>query len=167
MRSRTREDDRQCGSAEESGDGFLVPVALQLVFDSTARLERRIPRSFSSSWRVLSYGPAVPSEDPNKQSKIIGKYLRYSYLGTQLFVSVGLLTGAGLWLDRKAGTIALFTLIGLALGFGAGFYSIYVALFPPSVGRRAAGDQTIGRDADSKSGRVENDGKQEDFGDGA
>ncbi len=102
----------------------------------------------------------MPSGDPDKQSKIIGKYLRYSYLGTQLFVSVGLLTYAGLWLDRKAGTIPLFTLIGLALGFGAGFYSVYVALFPTSAGRRAAGDQTIGRDADSKSGRGEIDGKQ-------
>ncbi len=109
----------------------------------------------------------MPSGDPDKQSKITWKYLRYSYLGTQLFVSVGLLTYAGLWLDRKISTIPLFTLIGLALGFGAGFYSVYVALFPTSAGRRAAGDQTIGRDADSKSGRVENDGKQEDFGDGA
>ena len=102
----------------------------------------------------------MPSGDPDKQSKIIGKYLRYSYLGTQLFVSVGLLTYAGLWLDRKAGTIPLFTLIGLALGFGAGFYSVYVALFPSSVGRRAAGGRAhVGRDADSKSGRGENDGK--------
>ncbi len=99
----------------------------------------------------------MPSGDPDKQSKITWKYLRYSYLGTQLFVSVGLLTYAGLWLDRKAGTIPLFTLIGLALGFGAGFYSVYKtykALFPSNEGKRA------GRDTDSKSGRGEIDGKQ-------
>ena len=79
---------------------------------------------------------AAPSEDPGKQSKIIGKYLRYSYLGTQLFVSVGLLTYGGLCLDREVGTVPLFTLIGLVLGFSAGFYSVYKTLFPPNARKR-------------------------------
>ena len=72
----------------------------------------------------------MPSEDPDKQSKIVGKYLRYSYLGMQLFVSVGLCTYGGLWLDRKVDVLPLFTLLGLALGFSAGFYSVYKDLFP-------------------------------------
>ena len=99
----------------------------------------------------------MPSEDPYKQSKIYGKYLRFaSDLGT-LVISVALCTVGGFWLDGKAGTKPLFTIFGLALGFGAGFYSVYKTyklLFPLSEGKRA------GRDTDSKSGRGEIDGKK-------
>ena len=101
-------------------------------------------------------GEAVPSEDRDKQSKIIGKYLRYLSLGTQLFVSIGLLTYAGFWLDGKAGTLPLFTLIGSALGFAAGFYSIYVDLFPSSA-RRRGGMAHGGRVRNARSGRAENE----------
>lgn len=53
-------------------------------------------------------------------------------LGFQLFVSIGVFTFLGLWLDRKVGTTPAFTVLGLALGFGAGFYSLYRELFPSS-----------------------------------
>ena len=56
-------------------------------------------------------------------------YLRYSHLGMQFFVAVALFTGFGLWLDRILGTVVVFTLLGLALGFGGGTYSIYKAIF--------------------------------------
>ncbi len=99
----------------------------------------------------------MPSEEPYKQSKIYGKYLRFaSDLGT-LVISVALCTFGGFWLHGKAGTKPLFTIFGLALGFGAGYYSFYKtykALFPSNEGKRA------GRDTDSKSGRDEIDEKQ-------
>lgn len=80
----------------------------------------------------------MPSEDPGKKSKTVGKYLRYLNLGFQLFVSIGVFTFLGLWLDRKVGTTPLFTVLGLALGFAVGFYSLYRELFPWPDRRRGA-----------------------------
>ena len=83
-----------------------------------------------------SKGP--DSGDPGRQSKKIGFYLRHSQLGLQLFLSIGLATGLGLWLDSRYDTGALFTLLGALFGFSAGFYSVYVDLFPPARGSRGA-----------------------------
>jgi F0F1-type ATP synthase assembly protein I len=102
----------------------------------------------------------VPSGDPTNQSKTVGKYLRFLNLGFEFFVAIGVFVFAGVWLDRRAGTTALFTILGSILGFVSGFYMIYRALYSSSVGKRGKGDQA-GRDADSKSGRGGN------FGDGA
>ena len=57
------------------------------------------------------------------------RYLRYSHLGTQFLLAIGLPIALGIWLDRKWGTKALFTLLGLVLGFTAGIYSLYGALY--------------------------------------
>ena len=51
-------------------------------------------------------------------------------MGLQFFVAVGLFTLGGVWLDRRLGTGVLFTLLGLALGFGGGFYAMYRDLYP-------------------------------------
>lgn len=56
-------------------------------------------------------------------------FVRYSHLGLQFALTIGLLTAAGVWADRKWGLMPLFTLIGLFLGFGAGFYSLYRAVY--------------------------------------
>jgi F0F1-type ATP synthase assembly protein I len=61
--------------------------------------------------------------------EVLGRYLRYSHLGLQFIVSVGLPLAGGIWLDRKLGTVVLFTLVGLVLGFGAGLFSLYNELF--------------------------------------
>ena len=70
-------------------------------------------------------------EDHEDQSKILRKYLRHTYLGTQFFVSIALLTGLGYWLDGQLGSLPAFTVLGLIIGFGSGAYSVYRALFPP------------------------------------
>jgi hypothetical protein len=57
------------------------------------------------------------------------RYLRYSHLGIQFLFSVAVPTGLGIWADRKLGTAVLFTLLGFALGFTGGLYSIYGELF--------------------------------------
>ena len=69
------------------------------------------------------------SKGPRPQRSSLQNYLRYSHLGMQFFVSVALFTGLGVWLDRILGTVVAFTLLGLALGFGGGTYSIYKAIF--------------------------------------
>ena len=97
----------------------------------------------------------MPSEDRKKQSKKVGNYLRYVHLGTQFFVSVGLCTFLGIWLDTTVGTLPLFTLLGLAIGFTAGFYALYTELFPSGGGRQSRSGTSS---SDSESNRAENDG---------
>ena len=94
-----------------------------------------------------------PSKDQEPEIRALGRYLRYSHLGIQLCVSVGLPTGIGIWADRRLGTGVLLTLVGLALGFTAGLYSLYREVYPsrdPSggpAGRQGGGSQG-GKDRD-------------------
>ncbi len=50
--------------------------------------------------------------------------LRYAGLGVQLAVAIlgGVLLGQ--WVDRKAGTDGVFTMLGALLGFGGTLYSL-------------------------------------------
>ncbi|MBI4282321.1 MAG: AtpZ/AtpI family protein [Chloroflexi bacterium] len=48
------------------------------------------------------------------------------YVATSIIL--GLL--GGLWLDRKLGTLPLFTLVGVILGTVAAFYGIYRMMLP-------------------------------------
>ncbi len=56
--------------------------------------------------------------------------MRYSHLGIQFALSVGLLAAAGFWLDRRWGLIPLFTFLGLFGGFALGLYNLCRELFP-------------------------------------
>ena len=58
------------------------------------------------------------------------KYLRYSHVGIQFFLSVGVPTGLGVWLDQRLGTGVLLTILGLVLGFTGGVYALYHEVFP-------------------------------------
>jgi F0F1-type ATP synthase assembly protein I len=80
----------------------------------------------------------VPDKEP--QGNPLPKYLRYTYLGTQFFVTVGLPVFLGVWLDRTLGTTPLCVLLGLALGFGVGVYSLHQELFGKPRGRRRGGN---------------------------
>jgi F0F1-type ATP synthase assembly protein I len=55
--------------------------------------------------------------------------MRYSHLGLQFAATIALLTGGGFWLDRRWGTTPLCIMIGLVVGFGAGFYHLYRAVY--------------------------------------
>jgi ATP synthase protein I len=57
-----------------------------------------------------------------------GNYARFAGLGIALFLVFGLPTVVGFFLDRLAGTLPLFLLIGLALGFVGGMFYVYRAL---------------------------------------
>jgi F0F1-type ATP synthase assembly protein I len=76
------------------------------------------------------------------------KYFKYSYLGIQFLLSIAVPLALGIWADRKLGTKVLFTLLGLALGFGAALYSIYGELY----GRRGGGGKDGGGDGRGPGG---------------
>ena len=89
----------------------------------------------------------MPTKDEEPERSPLAKYLRYSHVGIQFFLAVLLFTGLGVWLDRSLGTVVLFTLLGLVLGFGGGLYSLYREFFP---GKRDARPNDTTRNPDVK-----------------
>ncbi len=70
-------------------------------------------------------------EDPRERAereKLKG-YLRFSGAGLQLCIAAGLGAWAGWWLDEKIGLSPVLLILGTFLGFGAGFYTLYLELF--------------------------------------
>ncbi len=55
-------------------------------------------------------------------------YARFFGLGFAFIVTLGVLTAAGYFLDKLVGTLPLFLLIGLVIGFAGGLYYVYQAL---------------------------------------
>lgn len=52
----------------------------------------------------------------------------YAGVGLQFAISLLLFLYAGQWLDRRLGTSPLFLLLGVFVGAGASFYSMYSKL---------------------------------------
>lgn len=67
----------------------------------------------------------MQAKDEEPRPSPLAPYLKYSHVGIQFFLSIGIFTGGGIWLDRQLGTVVTFTLVGLVLGFGGGLYSLY------------------------------------------
>jgi ATP synthase protein I len=57
-----------------------------------------------------------------------GNYARFVGLGFTLILIFGLPTVVGFFVDRLAGTLPLFLLVGLAAGFVGGMFYVYRAL---------------------------------------
>ncbi|MCA1717573.1 MAG: AtpZ/AtpI family protein [Actinobacteria bacterium] len=55
-------------------------------------------------------------------------YARFIILGFTFVLILGILTVAGFFVDRLLGTLPLFLLVGLGVGFAGGLYYMYVAL---------------------------------------
>lgn len=55
-------------------------------------------------------------------------YVRFLYLGFTFILVLGILTTLGFFVDRALGTLPLFLLVGLGIGFAAGLYYVYKAL---------------------------------------
>jgi F0F1-type ATP synthase assembly protein I len=66
--------------------------------------------------------PATFPGDDRK--RVERQYLRYAGVGVQFAVTFTLLTLFGIWLDGKAGTGPLFTVVFLLLGFAGGTWSL-------------------------------------------
>ncbi len=62
--------------------------------------------------------------------------LRYAGLGIQLAATVVVCVLVGQWLDRKAGTDGIFTIVAPLLGFGGVIYSLMRELSRPDKGDR-------------------------------
>jgi hypothetical protein len=59
-------------------------------------------------------------QQPPLQDKRIGLWTA----GVEFAVTIGLLTFGGFWLDGRMGTLPLWTLLGLALGFAMALYRL-------------------------------------------
>jgi ATP synthase protein I len=59
---------------------------------------------------------------------------RFAGIGIQFAASILLFLYAGKWLDAKLGTAPVFLIVGVFVGAGASFYSIYRALMRPPKG---------------------------------
>jgi ATP synthase protein I len=57
-----------------------------------------------------------------------GGHARFLSLGFTLIAIIGGLTAVGLLVDKWLGTLPLFLLVGLVLGFVAGLFYVYRAL---------------------------------------
>jgi len=62
----------------------------------------------------------------------------YAGLGLQILASILLFLYAGQWVDRRLGTRGLFTIVGVFVGAGAAFYSLYRRL---TADQRRAGER--------------------------
>jgi ATP synthase protein I len=57
-----------------------------------------------------------------------GSYARFIGLGFAFILLLGVLTTGGFFVDRLLGTLPLFLLLGLGVGFAGGLYYVYLAL---------------------------------------
>ncbi len=70
---------------------------------------------------------AMPGTDSHEDNAG-GGYVRFLGLGFTLIAIIGALTAAGFFVDRLLGTLPLFLLVGLVVGFVAGLFYVYGAL---------------------------------------
>jgi ATP synthase protein I len=57
-----------------------------------------------------------------------GNYARFFHVGFAFMFIIAVFTGGGYLLDRVLGTLPLFLLLGMLIGFVAALYYLYTAL---------------------------------------
>lgn len=65
----------------------------------------------------------------------------FAGLGVAMGLAIALFAVGGNWLDGRFGTEPLFVLLGVFVGFGAGFYSMYSRLVLRRRGNEADGSR--------------------------
>jgi ATP synthase protein I len=60
---------------------------------------------------------------PGRGNPVSG--MEFAGIGIQFAATILVFTFAGVWLDRRLGTSPWFVLIGVFVGAGGGFYSMY------------------------------------------
>ena len=77
-------------------------------------------------------------EKPGSRPGWVGEagrdYLRFSAVGIQFAITIGLFIAVGWYLDHKLGTAPILLLLGVFLGPPAAFYNLYRAVYGPSDG---------------------------------
>lgn len=67
--------------------------------------------------------------DTDSQGNNAGNnYARLAGLGVAFVLTLGILSGVGFFVDRLLGTLPLFLLVGLGVGFAGWLYYLYLAL---------------------------------------
>jgi F0F1-type ATP synthase assembly protein I len=57
-----------------------------------------------------------------------GNYARFFVVGFTFILILGVLTAVGFFVDKLLGTLPLFLLVGLVIGFVGGLYYLYRAV---------------------------------------
>jgi ATP synthase protein I len=57
-----------------------------------------------------------------------GNYARFFVVGFTFILILGVLTATGFFVDKLLGTLPLFLLVGLVIGFVGGLYYLYRAV---------------------------------------
>lgn len=76
----------------------------------------------------MSGDPRKPSDRPSDESedaRLARSTARYGGLGLQFAISILLFLYVGQWVDRRYGTKPWGLLVGVFVGAGAAFYSMY------------------------------------------
>ena len=69
----------------------------------------------------------MPNTDTYGNS-VRNDYARFIVLGFTFVLILAFLTGVGYFIDSLLGTLPLFLLVGVGIGFAGGLYYMYVAL---------------------------------------
>ena len=69
----------------------------------------------------------MPSTDPHGNNAG-NNHARFIGLGFAFIMILGVLTGGGFFVDGALGTLPLFLLVGLGVGFAGGLYYVYLQL---------------------------------------
>lgn len=71
--------------------------------------------------------PTMPNTDPQR-NRSGGNYARFFHVGFAFMFIIAVFTGGGYVLDWLVGTLPLFLLLGMVVGFGAALYYLFTAL---------------------------------------
>lgn len=92
---------------------------------------------------------ALPSDDDRRERSTVA---RFAGVGLQFAVTLLVCLWVGTWLDRKFGTAPVFLYVGVFLGAGAAFYSMYRQLMANLERDEAAKRARKRADGDASSG---------------
>ncbi len=70
---------------------------------------------------------AMPNTDSQRNDSG-GNYARFFHVGFAFMLIIVVFTGGGYLLDWLVGTLPLFLLLGMLVGFGAALYYLFTAL---------------------------------------
>ena len=75
--------------------------------------------------RPKDVDPLAALRKPTSGAASLGAAGKYAGLGFQFVFAILLFLWVGQWVDRKLGTDGIFLILGVFLGAGAAFYSMY------------------------------------------
>jgi ATP synthase protein I len=90
---------------------------------------RRLKLRWNYMQQVGQYGILQTMPDTDSHGNNAGNnYARLAGLGVAFILTLGILSVVGFFVDRSLGTLPLFLLVGLAIGFAGWLYYLYLAL---------------------------------------